>query len=134
MVGVEELGRGAVAQRPVRAGDVVDNLPVGQLEHGRAGVGALIELLRVSALRAFHLALSSGLLGGRHEEADVPGLAEVLELGRELAAAIDLEGADGKGERASAPDSPGQCALVLGRAGHDCVAEAQSTCEKCSWM
>ena len=60
----------------------------------------LIELLCMSAVGSFHLAVEFGGTGWKHKEAQTALPASFFEDGREFTAAIDLQGAQGKRQTA----------------------------------
>src|SRR3990172_3258343 len=97
----EVLGRGEVAERLVRPDRVVGGLPRPQLGLERAeiglGVGDLVELLGVGPVGALDRAVELGAARRQDEEGDAPRLAVRLELGHELAAAVDADRPDREG-------------------------------------
>src|SRR6185312_2919918 len=97
----QELQRGAVAESLMRADGVVGVLPGAQLpiEGGQVPVGGgdLMELLGMGAVGAFDVAVELRGAGREDEEPEAKLLAGLLEVGGELATAIDLHGADRKG-------------------------------------
>ena len=85
----------------MRADGVVDFFPLAQFAvegfHLQRAGGDLIELLGVGAVGAFHGTVEFGRTRREHEQVQAALLAGLLELGGELTAAIDLQGANGEG-------------------------------------
>src|ERR1700675_2761781 len=94
----QELAGSEVAERLMRTHGVVDFLPLAQfaieLFHFQGTGRDLVKLLGVSAVGAFDGAVEFGGAGRQHEQMQAASLASLLELGGELAAAIDLQGAN----------------------------------------
>src|SRR6266511_1918139 len=94
----DELQWGEVAERLVGAHGVVDDFPGSQLGaqlgHGRGRETALVELLGVSPLGALDGAVQFWTARRQLEQADSPRGAGGLEVGHELAAAVDLDRRD----------------------------------------
>jgi len=100
MVAQQELKWGEVAEGLVGANGVVTLLP-GQetrreLGDGRAHGGAGIELVTVGAIGPLDSSVELWAPGREDEQLDVSIFTSLLEFGHELAAAVDLDGADGK--------------------------------------
>ena len=87
----------------MRAQGVVDVFPVPQLTielfHFQRAGRDLVELLGVGAISAFDGAVEFGRARGKHEQMQTALLASLLELGGELASAIDCTARMGKGMR-----------------------------------
>src|SRR5713226_5471344 len=85
----------------MRADGVVNVFPVPQLTieffHFQGASGDLVELLGVGAVGAFDGAVEFGRARRKHEQVQTALLASLFELGGELASAIDLDRANGKG-------------------------------------
>ena len=83
------------------ADGVVDFFPMAQFAieffHFQRAGGDLIELLGVGAVGAFNGAVEFGRTWRQDEEMEAALLAGLFELGGKLRAAIDLDGANGKG-------------------------------------
>jgi len=92
---------GLVAERLMRGDGVVDLFPMPQLAiecfHLQRTGGNLVELLAVGAVGAFDGAIERGRAREEHEQVRTALLASLFEAGGELAAAVDLHGANGKG-------------------------------------
>ena len=97
----EELGGGEVAEGLVGADGIVGMLPGAEFRvqggKGEVGGGDLLELLGMRTLSAFDVAVEFRGTWGQDEKFQTPRLAGGLELGGELAAAVDLQGAQGEG-------------------------------------
>ena len=93
-----------VAESLMRAHGVVGSFPVlefaVELGEGEREGGDLIELLCVGAVSAFDPAVELGGAGRQDKELDAALQASLLEEGGELATAIHLQGAQGKGQTA----------------------------------
>ena len=88
----------ALSERLMRPVVVVEALEFGQLDvQGAdaelAGV-ELVELVAAGGVGALHAAIANGASGRQHEQGDAALLAGGLELGHELAAAVDLHRLD----------------------------------------
>jgi len=98
---MEEFERSEIAERLVRTHGVVDMFPAAKLGIELRNVPVLgdhlIELLVVSAMRPFDVAVEFWRAWREHEERQVSSLASQLEFGSEFAAAIHLHGGDGEG-------------------------------------
>src|SRR5229473_1810239 len=85
----------------MRADGVVDLFPMPELTielfHLERTSGNLVELLGVGAVGAFDGTVEFGRTRGQHEQMQTTPLASLFELGGELASAIDLNRANGKG-------------------------------------
>lgn len=96
-----ELLWSEVAERLVRTDGVVGAFPGAELtvefRHGPAIRRDFVKLFVVGAVGAFDRAVEFGRARREHEQGQSAGLAGLLELGRELAAAVDLQRGDGKG-------------------------------------
>ena len=79
---------------------VVEALEFGQLDVQLAGaqlaVAGLVELVAAGGVGALDAAIVFGASGRQHEQFDAAPLAGGLELGRGLAAAVDLHRLDGE--------------------------------------
>ena len=95
-VEIEELLGSQVAEGLVRADGVIDFFPLPQFAVEGVevqGIGMdLIELLGVGAVDALDRAIEFGGAGRQDEQQQSALLAGLLELGGELAAAVDLAG------------------------------------------
>ena len=84
----------------MRADGVIDFFPVAEfaieLFHFERAVGDLVKLFGMGAVGAFHGAVEFRRAGRQHEQVQSTLLAGLFEVGGELRAAIDLQGADGK--------------------------------------
>src|SRR5260221_13565170 len=85
----------------MRTHGIVDLLPVAEfaieLFHLQRAESDLVELLGVSAVGAFDGAVEFGRTGRKHEQVQAALLTGGFELGGELASAVDLQSANGKG-------------------------------------
>ncbi len=85
-------------ERLMRAIGVVEALEFGQLDvqraHAQLAVVELVELVAAGRVGALHAAVIFGASGRQHEQGDAAPLAGGLELGHELAAAVDLHRLD----------------------------------------
>ena len=85
----------------MRADGVVDFFPVAEFTveffHLQRAGSDLVELLGVGAIGAFDGAVEFGRTRRQDEQMEAALLTGLFELGGELRAAIDLDGADGKG-------------------------------------
>ena len=83
-----------LSERLVRAVVVAEALEFGQLDvqraHAQLAVAGLVELAAAGRVGALHAAAMLGASGRQHEQGDAAPLAGGLELGRGLAAAVDL--------------------------------------------
>src|SRR5579859_2694931 len=95
---LKEFQRSEIAEGLVRAHGVVDVLPATKLRIQLCDVPVfrydLIELLVVSAMRSFDVAVQLGGTGREHEQRQVSLLASQFEFGGEFAAAIHLDCGD----------------------------------------
>ncbi len=85
----------------MRPDGVVDSFPLAELTielfHFERANRDLVKLLGVSAVGALHRAVEFGRARRQHEQVQAPLLAGLFELGGELASAVDLHRANGKG-------------------------------------
>lgn len=99
--GLKELGRGEIAERLVGPDVVVGMLPGAQFApeagHGRGGIRAVVELFFVGPVRPFDSAVELWAMRWQDEEQDSARFTGSLEVGHELGAAIDLDGANREG-------------------------------------
>ncbi len=83
-----------LSERLVRPLVVAEALEFGQLDvqgaHAELAVAGLLELAAAGRVGALHAAIANGAFGRQREQFDAAPLAGGLELGRELAAAVDL--------------------------------------------
>src|SRR5262249_29982949 len=93
----EELARRAIAQGLMRPDGVVDPFPFREWaidrRYGPLELGDLVEFLGVGPLGAFDVAIELRGARRQHEEAPPSPLTGLLELGEELRAPVDLDGA-----------------------------------------
>src|SRR5712692_2870637 len=87
----------------MRADGVVDLFPMPEFAieffHFQGASGDLVELLGVGAVGAFDGTVEFGRARREHEQVQAALLASKFELSGKLAAAIDLDRANGKGMR-----------------------------------
>ncbi len=87
-----------LSERLMRAAVVVEALEFSQLDvegaHAQLAVVELVELVAAGGVGAFHAAAMLGAFGRQREQGDAALLAGGLELGRGLAAAVDLHRLD----------------------------------------
>ena len=88
------LHRRRLSERLMRAVVVVEALEFGQLDvestHAQLADAGLVELVAAGGVGAFHAAVMLGTFGRQREQGDAAPPAGGLELGRGLAAAVDL--------------------------------------------
>ncbi len=87
-----------LSERLMRAAGVAEALEFGQLDvegaDAELAVVELVELVAAGGVGALDAAIAIGAFGRQHEQGDAAPLAGGLELGHELAAAVDLHRLD----------------------------------------
>lgn len=97
----EELSGRQIAESLMRADVIVDVFPLslGRAQRREIKVARvrLVELFRVGAIGAFHVAVELGRVRRQHKQTDAPLLTGLFKGGGEFTAAIDLNGTDRHG-------------------------------------
>ena len=133
----EVLGGGAVAQGLVWADVMVVRLPGAQccLERGQfeGAVVALPELAAAGAGGPLDVAVELGRTGRQDVQGDLLRGAGRLDLGHELRAAVDLDGAQGKGMRSCSSARKSRRGAGGGRGPHPGTLQRETTSTALNW-